>query len=68
MEIGERIKRLRKEKGVTQVQLAKDLNINKSTIGHYETNKRRPEYEILILLAQYLETSTDYILGIDKKV
>ena len=65
---GERLKRLRQENNLTQEALAEQLKIVKSTITKYEKNTREPEFEILIKIADYFGTSTDYLLGrIEKK-
>ena len=41
----ERIKQLRKERGLSQDQLAKILGVSRSTVGMYETGKREPDFE-----------------------
>lgn len=61
--IGNRIKLLREELGLKQDELAKELNISPSSIGMYETNKREPNNEITIKLADFFGVSTDYLLG-----
>lgn len=61
--IGNRIKILREELGLKQEELAKKLNISPSSIGMYETNKREPNNEITIKLADFFGVSTDYLLG-----
>lgn len=47
MTIGERIKMFRKEKGLTQKELAEKLGVSASMIGQYETNVRKPKFETL---------------------
>ena len=65
---GERLKQLRQEHNLTQDALAEKLKIVKSTINKYEKNTREPEFEILIRLADFFNTTTDYLLGrTDKK-
>ena len=61
--IGEKIANLRKKRGMTQSQLAKELNIGTSTLGMYETGKRSPNPEMLNKLADYFHVSVDYLLG-----
>ncbi len=58
-----RLKELRVEKGLTQEQLAKQFHTGKSTIGMWENNKREPDYETLLNLAEYFGVTIDYILG-----
>ena len=61
--IGEKIATLRKKRGMSQSQLAKELNIGTSTLGMYETGKRSPNPEMLNKLADYFHVSVDYLLG-----
>lgn len=63
--LGQRLKELRKEKGLTQVQMATELNVDKSTIAKYETDKIAPSIPLLITLAKYFHVSADYILGLE---
>ena len=60
---GERLKQLRLENNLTQETLAEKLQIVKSTITKYEKNTREPEFEILIKIADFFGTTTDYLLG-----
>ncbi|MDD9146927.1 helix-turn-helix domain-containing protein [Sporolactobacillus sp. KGMB 08714] len=60
--LGDRIKQLRKEHGLTQAQLAEILNIKKTTISNYETGYSTPSNEMLKNLANVLDASTDYLL------
>lgn len=63
MTVGERIAQLRKSRSMSQFQLAKTLNIATSTLGMYETNKRKPNMEMLEKLADFFGVSIDYLLG-----
>lgn len=63
MNIGERIAQLRKSRSMSQFQLAKTLNIATSTLGMYETNKRKPNMEMLEKIADFFGVSIDYLLG-----
>lgn len=58
-----RLKELRKEKGISQLKLAFDLNMNQNTISRYETCEREADYETLIKFADYFNVSLDYLLG-----
>lgn len=51
--LGARIKYLRKQDGITQMQLATALKISKSTISMYENGQREPDFETLESLADY---------------
>lgn len=63
MSIGKRITVLRNEKGLQQNELAKQLGIDRSRLGHYENDRRKPDYKTLCKLAEIFGTTTDYILG-----
>ncbi|MBP3619690.1 MAG: helix-turn-helix transcriptional regulator [Clostridia bacterium] len=60
---GKRLKDLRVEKKLTQVELAKELKIDKSTIAKYETDKIEPSVSMLKVLVDYFKVSAGYILG-----
>ncbi|MCI1858287.1 MAG: helix-turn-helix transcriptional regulator [Sporolactobacillus sp.] len=60
--LGDRMKQLRKEHGLTQDQLAERLNVKKTTISNYETGYSTPSNEMLKKLASTLNVSTDYLL------
>jgi len=62
--IGDRIARIRKEKGYTQVELSKRIGITQVLISSYERNRLRPPYEIITSLAQAFEVTTDELLGL----
>lgn len=59
----DRLKNLRKEKGLYQKDLAKALNVGRTTIGNYEQGIRFPDKDILNDLADYFNVSIDYLLG-----
>ena len=59
-----RIKDLREDEDITQKQLADYLNIKQNTYSQYENGQRQIPINALIKLAQYFNTSTDYILGL----
>lgn len=57
-----RLKELREQKGVTQLRMSFDLNINQNTISRYESGTRQADYDALVKLADYFDVSIDYIL------
>ncbi len=59
-----RIKDLREDNDITQRELAEFLHIKQNTYSQYENGQRQLPIEILITLAKYYGTSTDYILGL----
>jgi Predicted transcriptional regulators len=66
VDFGEKLKTLRKEKGLTQLQLAERLGITKSVISAYESSSRYPSYDVLISIARIFGVTTDYLLGLGK--
>ncbi len=62
---GDRIKALRKDKKITQNDLAKILNLTQDSISLWEKNKRLPDTPYIILLAMYFGVSSDYLLGLE---
>lgn len=58
-----RLAQLRSEKGLTQADLARELNVDSSTIGNYETGLRFPRPSQLIAICDYFGVSVDYIMG-----
>ncbi len=62
--LGQRFARLRKEKGITQVELAKSIGIRQALISDYERDRLRPHYEMIIRFALALEVSADELLGL----
>ena len=57
-----RLKSLRKEKQISQLKLALDLNMSQNTISRYETGEREPGFNELINIANYFNVSIDYLL------
>lgn len=59
-----RLKELREEKRLSLKDLAKAINVSDVAIGRWEKQTRIPNIESLILLAQYFNVTTDYMLGL----
>lgn len=64
--VGQRLARLRKERGFTQVELAQRLGLVQALISDYERGKLRLNADLLIRFAHALEVSADELLGLDK--
>jgi len=62
MTFGERIRTLRLESGLTGEEFGKNLNVAKNTVSNWENNKRVPSKEVIVLIADYFKTTTDYLL------
>ena len=65
--LGNNIKELRKQKHLTQKDLAKLMHVSQQTIGAWETERAIPGSDTLALLANLFNVSTDYLLGRDTK-
>lgn len=61
---GNRLKQLRKDKNLTIKQLSNKLELGISTYASYETESRNPTIDTLIKLANFHETTIDYIIGL----
>lgn len=63
MNVGTNIAKFRKEKKLTQEELACKINVSPKTISSYENNRNLPTIETLLLLSQTLDISIDEIIG-----
>ena len=61
----ERLKLLRKQKGVTQKTVADAIGVTLSAYSNYEQGIREPNNQILVNLCQYFDVSADYLLGLE---
>ncbi len=61
--LGGRLKELRKEKKVTQADLAAELGVTQQAVGKWETGRSSPDPTTLMQLAEFFEVSTDSLLG-----
>ncbi len=66
MTLGSRIRRLREEKGLTQVEMARLLSIRHSTVSQWETGKRTPDYATLRRLAEFFGVPLSHLLDEDQ--
>lgn len=62
MEFGKFLAKLRKERGILQKDLAGHLNVTVSTISNYEKGVHYPDLQTLVLIADFFDVSTDYLL------
>ena len=65
MNFCDRLRVLRKERGLTQDQLAIKTNISQTAISNWEAGNRSPSIEYVITLANYFQVSLDYICGLE---
>lgn len=60
---GLRLKQLRERKRLSQIELANILEVSNGSISKWERNERQPDYETLEKIADFFNTSIDYLLG-----
>ncbi len=58
----ERLRELRKSKGISLKELGAIIGVAESTMSLYESGKRQPDYETLLKLAEYYGVTVDYLL------
>ena len=59
----ERIKQLRTDRGMSQVDLAAKLGVSKQSVSNWENDNIQPSIEMLLKLSHIFSVSTDYLLG-----
>lgn len=62
MNFGEKLRKLRNDRKMTQEELAKRVGVSRATIAGYETKGKEPPYSTLIKIAKELNCSIDYLL------
>lgn len=65
MKIGNNLKKLRKEKGATQTEVATFLGVRQNTYSQYENDSRQPDIETLVKLSAFYNTSLDVVVGVN---
>lgn len=68
MNLGEQIKRRRKELNITQEELAKKLNVTRSAVSNWETEKNYPDLQTIVYISDELNISLDVLLKGDRKL
>ena len=63
--LSDRLKELRTSAGLSQKELAKALNnqVSASSIGYWEQEKRIPNIDAMLIIADYFDVSLDYLVG-----
>ena len=56
------LKKIRKQKGLSQLKVAMDLSISREALSYYENGKRSPDIQMLLLLSDYFDVSIDYLI------
>lgn len=62
MNVADRIQSLRKSKGISQEQLADDLGVSRQAVSRWESEQSTPDMDKIVLMSDYFEVTTDYIL------
>ena len=62
-EFGNRLRELRKEKGISQQKLALEILFSQSVVCDWENNVSEPTASAIVAVADYFDVSTDYLLG-----
>lgn len=57
------LKKIRKEKGLSQLKVALDLNMSREALSYYENGKRNPDIQTLKLFSKYFNVSIDYLIN-----
>ena len=65
--VSSRLRQLRKDMKMSQIQVAKRIGIAKNVVCYYESGDRCPSYEILCKYAALFHVTTDYLLGLEKE-
>lgn len=68
LEFGKNLKKLRRERDMTQDELAQALNLSTQAISRYETGAAYPDIEMLPVIAGYFGTTVDALLGVSKEM
>lgn len=61
----ERLKQVLKDKNISQVALANQIEMSRTIVNNYCTGKREPSLDALILISKALDESVDYLLGLE---
>lgn len=56
------LREIRKKKGYNQLKVAMDLSISREALSYYETGKRSPDLQMLVLLSEYFDVSIHYLI------
>ena len=63
----ERLRNLRKSRGISRVELAKCLGVTKQSVSNWENDNIQPSIEMLVKIAMFFNVTSDYLLSIDDR-
>ena len=64
MDFGSRLSELMKEYGITQTELAKNIDVSQKAVSNWVNHNAEPTESSIVKCARYFSVSTDYILGV----
>ena len=56
------LKRLRKERNLSQLKVAMDMSISREALSYYENGRRSPDIQMLLRFSEYFNASVDYLI------
>ena len=62
MNMADRIRDLRKQKGISQEELADKVGVSRQAVSKWESEQSTPDLDKIIIMSEYFEVTTDYIL------
>ena len=62
MTISDRIRELRRKRGISQEELAEQLSISRQAVSKWESGQSMPDLDKIILLSDYFDVTSDYLL------
>jgi transcriptional regulator with XRE-family HTH domain len=68
MDIGDKLKKIRKINGLSQASLSEKINVHVTNIARYETNKQTPTIDILKKIADFYDVAVDYFISEDDEI
>ncbi|MCP4136211.1 MAG: helix-turn-helix transcriptional regulator [bacterium] len=63
MNIGEKLRKMRKMNDLSQAELSKRISVHATNIARYESNKQKPTIDVLKKIADYYDVTIDYFLS-----
>ena len=67
MDIGDKIKELRKSRGLSQSALAKEIGVSQQVFVWWENGKHEPKASYIAELANFFDVTSDYLLGLENE-
>ena len=68
MSFGEKLMKLRKEKGLSQEELAQELNVSRQAVSKWESNSAYPETDKIVQICKLFNTSMDELIGLKEGI